>query len=296
MTKVAFLGLGAMGSAMVPNLLKAGFAVAVHNRTREKAAPLLHLGATWAESPAQAARGAGFAVTMLSDDSALSGVCRGPEGLLEGLGAGVPHLSMSTVSPLLVEALAEEHRRRGSVLLGSPVFGRPDAAAAARLWICLSGPAEARRRAMPPLQAMGQKVFEFGEDPAAAHLVKLCGNFLLASAVEAMSEAFVLGQKRGIPRASLHELFSSTIFPGPVHQGYGARVAGDAHQPAGFKLSLGLKDVSLALAEARRAEVPMPMASLCANQLLAGLAKGRGEMDLSALVLEAADNAGLGGA
>ncbi len=293
MKNVSFIGLGAMGRAMVPNLLAAGYAVTVHNRTKERAKPLLDLGATWADSPAEAVEPKGLVLTILSDDQALSEVCEGPKGLLQTLGRGGLHLSMSTVSPALIRRLAVLHRAKGAGLLGSPVFGRPEAAVAAKLWICLSGPADGRQEARPVLEALSQKVFEFGEDPAAAHVVKLCGNFMLASAVEAMSEAYVLAEKNGIPRQAVHDLLSTTIFPGPVHQGYGKRVAEDSHLPAGFKLALGLKDVQLALATAQESGVEMPLGELCQRRLSMSRDKGRGEMDLSALVLEAAEQAGL---
>lgn len=292
-TTVGFIGLGAMGLPMAQNLLKAGYALQVYNRTGQKAAPLQAQGAALAAKPADLGRPGAVVITMVADDSALEEVVLGPEGFGGTLGPEGIHLSMSTVSPTLARNLASHHRRQGAAYLAAPVFGRPDAAAARKLWICLSGPAAARERARPVLEALGQGIFEFGEDPSAAHVVKLAGNFLIMAALEAMAEAFTLAEKSGIDRTAIATLMGQTLFACPIYQNYGKLVAAHQYQPAGFRLPLGLKDVTLALQAAADVRVPMPLASLVRDRLLASLAKGRQDLDWSALALEASEDAGL---
>jgi 3-hydroxyisobutyrate dehydrogenase-like beta-hydroxyacid dehydrogenase len=290
---IGFIGLGAMGQGMARRLLEAGHGIRVWNRTADKAAPLLQAGAKMAASPAEAAPKGGIAITMVADDAALEAVTFGDTGLLAGLGAGGLHVSMSTIAPATARRLAGAHAERGSAYLAAPVFGRPDVAAAGRLWVLASAAAAARERARPLLEVMGQKVFEFGEDPGAANAVKLAGNFLLIAAIEAMAEAFTFGEKNGIDRTALAELFGSTLFACGVYQNYGKTVAAQKPAPGGFRLALALKDVNLVLGAAGERTVPMPLASLLRDRLLSSQAKGGGDLDVSRLALEVSDAAGL---
>ena len=200
---------------------------------------------------------------------------------------------MSTISPDTSRELAKLHAKSGGHYLAAPVFGRPEAAAAAKLWICASGPAQAKQAARPLLEAMGQSVRDFGEDPGAANLVKLCGNFMILSAVEAMSEAFALAEKNGIDRAAVAAFFGETLFSCPIYQNYGRIVANRAFEPAGFQLSLGLKDVTLARGAAGSAKIQMPLVELLLERLNDSVAKGRGKMDWTAIELIIAEAAGL---
>src|SRR5436309_7699872 len=161
---VGFIGLGGMGLAMATKLLEAGFGLRVYNRTAEKARPLLERGATLARSPAEAAEPGGVVVTMVSDDRALEEVTVGADGLLSRLGDGV-HLSMSTIAPRTARRLAGLHQERGAGYVASPVFGKPEVAAEARLWVVTSGDAAARARVRPHQEAMSQRVFDFGDEP-----------------------------------------------------------------------------------------------------------------------------------
>jgi 3-hydroxyisobutyrate dehydrogenase-like beta-hydroxyacid dehydrogenase len=173
-------------------------------------------------------------------------------------------------------------------------LGRPDAAEAAKLWIFLSGRREAKERALPVLQVMGQGVFDLGEDPGAANVVKLACNFQLASAIEAMAEAFTLAEKNGIERSHMADLLVQTVFDCLVYRNYGTQIAEQRYQPALFKLSLGLKDISLALQTAATSLVPLPLAGLMRDRLLAAEAKGRGDLDWTGLAREVSEAAGLG--
>jgi 3-hydroxyisobutyrate dehydrogenase-like beta-hydroxyacid dehydrogenase len=289
---VGFIGLGGMGLAMAANLLKAGFGLRVYNRTAEKARPLLERGAVLARSPAEAAEPGSIVVTALTDDRAVEEVTLGSNGLLARLGDGI-HLSMSTIAPRTARRLAGLHQERGSRYVASPVFGKPDVAAQAKLWVVTSGAAAARARVRPLQEAVGQRVVDFGEDPGAANVIKLAGNFLLGAAIEAMAEAFTLAQKHGVPRRQTHEFFSQTLFDCFVYRGYGELIASEHYQPAGGRPSLIRKDYGLILDAANEGLLPMPLASLIHDRLTATVAKGRDDADWAGFAREISESAGL---
>ena len=290
---IGFIGLGSMGLPMASNLVEAGYRLHVYNRTPQKAQPLIDKGAKLGNNPGDVVESGGIVITMLANDQALEEVVLGENGILEKLDAGGIHVSMSTVSPATAEKLAEQHERRGVHYLAAPVFGRPDAAAARKLWICLSGNGTAKERVLPVLNKLGQGVFDFGEQVGAANVVKLTGNFLIVSAIEAMAEAFTLAEKNGIERTKVAELFGQTLFACPIYQNYGRLIAQEQYQPAGFKLSLGLKDVTLALQTAKDSQMPMPLASLLHDRLMAAVGRGRGDIDWTGLALGISEDAGL---
>jgi 3-hydroxyisobutyrate dehydrogenase-like beta-hydroxyacid dehydrogenase len=289
---VGFIGLGGMGLPMATNLLKAGFGLRVYNRTAERARPLLERGAILARSPAEAAEPGGIVVTMVSDDRALEEVTMGPGGLLDRLEDGT-HVSMSTIAPRTARRLADLHRERGGRYVASPVFGKPEVAARAELWIVTSGDAAARARARPFQEAMSQKVHDFGDDPGAANVIKLAGNFLLGAAIEAMAEAFTLAQKHGVPRRQTCDFFTQTLFDCFVYRAYGELVAAEHYQPVGARPSLIRKDYGLILEAANEGLVPMPLVSLIHQRLTATVAKGRDDADWAGFAREVSESAGL---
>jgi 3-hydroxyisobutyrate dehydrogenase-like beta-hydroxyacid dehydrogenase len=287
---IGFIGLGNMGLGIATNLRKAGFGLRVYNRTAAKARPLLELGASLARSPAEVAEPGGIVITMVSDDRALEEVTVAG-GLLDRLGNGI-HLSMSTVSPHMARRLADLHRERGGHYTASPVFGKPEVAARAELWVVTSGDAAARTRVRPIQEAMSQRVFDFGDDPAAANVIKLAGNFLLGAAIEAMAEAFTLAQKHGVPRRAAYEFFTQTLFDCFVYRGYGELVASGHYQPVGARPSLIRKDYGLILDAAAEGLVPMPLANLIHERLTATVAKGREDADWAGFAREVSEGAG----
>ena len=289
---IGFVGTGSMGLPMARNLLAAAFGVRAYNRTAEKAQPLVEQGARIVGSPAEAAEPGGIVITMLANDAAVEEVVTGQGGFLDRLGSDGVHLSMSTISPATAQWLADLHAAHGSIFVSAPVFGRPDAAAACKLWIAIAGPQSAKDRVRPVLNALGQGIFDFGEQQHAANVVKVCGNFMLVAAMEAMAEACTLGEKNGIARTELIGMLTQTIFTCPPYQNYGKAIAEQRYTPAGFKLSLGLKDVTLALQTAAEASMPMPLGSLLHDRLITSVAKGRGDMDWSALALGVSEDAG----
>lgn len=289
---VAVIGLGGMGRGIAGRLIEQGFHPRVWNRTASVADPLVARGAARAESPADAVVPGGIAITMLANDAALHEVALGAHGFAERLGAGV-HVSMSTISVALSRTLAARHAALGGEWVAAPVFGRPDAAASGRLWIIQSGNPAAKARVKPVLEAVSQGLFDIGEAPDAAPAAKIAGNFLIASAMESMAEAFALLQKRGVDARIFHDVMSRGLFSGAIHQNYGRFILDQAFSPPGFKLTLGAKDVGLALAAGAESDVPMPFASLLRDRFLAAMAQGRGELDWTSIALGALADAGL---
>jgi 3-hydroxyisobutyrate dehydrogenase-like beta-hydroxyacid dehydrogenase len=287
---LGFIGLGNMGTPIAANLLKAGFGLRVYNRTASKAAPFTAKGAALASSPRDVAQPGGIVLTMLADDRAVEEVCLVAGSFVERLGAGGIHISLSTISPLTARRLAEHHAKRNVAYVASPVFGRPEAAAAAKLWVCNSGPAAAKKKVQPILAAIGQGTFDFGEDAGAANLVKLCGNFLFAAGIETLAEMLTLAEKNGVSMKAVAEMIGKLS---PLHSGYANQIAEQRFAPAGFRLTLGLKDVNLILQTAAASMTPMPFASLLHDRYVSAAAKGRGDLDWSAIALGVAEDAGL---
>lgn len=291
--RIGFVGLGQMGLPMARNLLRAGHEVAVWNRSPDRAEALSGDGARVAATAAAAADGAEVVVTMLADDAAVGEAVLGEDGVAEGLAQGAVHLGMSTVSVGMARLLRAEHEEEGQHYVSAPVFGRPEAAEAAQLRIVAAGWGEALTRCRPLFDALGQHTFVVGEEPAAANVIKLSGNFLIAAVIEALGESFALARKSGISAATLLEVLDGTLLGGPAFGSYARQIAEERWEPAGFRLALGLKDVRLVLDAADGAEVPMPLAGVLHDRLLAGVARGQGEMDWAGMARLAAQDAGL---
>jgi 3-hydroxyisobutyrate dehydrogenase-like beta-hydroxyacid dehydrogenase len=289
--EMGFLGLGAMGGAIAGNLIKAGHSLKVYNRTRRRAEALVAQGATYVDTPA-AACSPGVVASMLADDAAVEAVVFGEHGILEGLPRGGIHISHSTISTSLSRRLVEAHRQREQVFVAAPVFGRPDAAQAGRLIVVAAGPPEALERCRPEFEVIGRKLLVIGPEPAAANTVKLAGNFLIASMLEALGEAFALLRKSSIDQGTFLETVTS-FFQSPIYENYGKIIAEQRYEPAGFKLHLGLKDLRLLMAAAEEAAAPMSVASLIRDNMISGIAHGMGDLDWSAVARVAAMKSGL---
>ncbi|HEY7306236.1 MAG TPA: NAD(P)-dependent oxidoreductase [Bryobacteraceae bacterium] len=290
--KVGFIGLGRMGASMARNLMRAGHQLILYNRTFEKARAFAGEDAQIAGSPADSAREADAVFTMLSDDQAVSDVVFGKDGIASTLKTGAAHISSSTISTAMARKLTETHRERQQVYLSAPVFGRPEAAEAKKPIVVPAGDPPAIERFRPLFDAIGRTTFVAGTEPWQANLVKLCGNFMIASMLEAFAESFATVQKAGIQRQLFLEVMSE-LFGSPVYKNYGSVIAGQKFQPAGFALKLGLKDVRLALEAAQELNVPLPIGSLIRDHLLSAMAHDQAEWDWSSLALVSARSAGL---
>jgi 3-hydroxyisobutyrate dehydrogenase-like beta-hydroxyacid dehydrogenase len=273
--------------------VRAGHDVAVWNRSNEKARPLVEAGATLGTSPRDAVAGRDVVLTMLADDAALDVVLSGENGILAGLKAGALHVSMSTIAVVTADSVAARHAQRGQAFLSAPVFGRPDAAAAAKLFVVAGGAPEHLRIATPLFAAISQRVFHIGATPSAANLVKLCGNFMILSAIETLGEAMTLAEKGGVPKAKLLEVLTGSLFDAPVFRNYGAILVEERFRPAGFAAPLGLKDMRLASQAAEARHVPMPLLSLLRDHLLQTIANEGEDIDWSGIARTIARNAGL---
>jgi 3-hydroxyisobutyrate dehydrogenase-like beta-hydroxyacid dehydrogenase len=289
---VGLIGLGGMGTGMAKSLLRGGHRVTVFNRTRSRAEALQADGATVAATTAEACR-PGIVMTMVADDAALESQVFSDGGILASLPRGGVHISCSTVSVSLSDKLTAAHSAAGQEFVSCPVFGRPDAAEAGRLAVVAAGPTQAVERCKPLFESFGAKLLVVGEKPSLANVVKLSGNFLIASVLESLSEAVAFARKSGVDAAVLMDFLTSTLFNAPVYKIYGGLIVEGNYDKVGFALPLGLKDVRLVLQAAEAQSVPMPVASVVRDRFLTAMARGNANKDWSALGLIAAQDAGL---
>jgi 3-hydroxyisobutyrate dehydrogenase-like beta-hydroxyacid dehydrogenase len=279
---IGFVGLGNMGSGMAANLLKAGHQVTAYNRSQDKVDALAGRGARPARTVAEACGGQ-VVVSMLANDDAVEAVTFGAEGILATLGAGAVHVSCSTISVALAARLSAAHADAGQRFVAAPVFGRPEAAEAAKLFVVAAAEPAVLQTVSPIFDAISQRTFVVSDDPKAASLVKLSGNFLIASVIESLGEAMALVGKAGVDKLQYLDILTSTLFGSPVYATYGGLVAREEFEPAGFAATLGLKDIRLVLAAGEELQVPLPIASLLRDRFLTLLANGGGQLDWAAV-------------
>ena len=285
---VGFIGIGSMGAAMAANLVKAGHRVGVWNRNPAAARALE--GVTVLATPADAFQNDAV-VTMLSDDAAVRSVII-ESGALASARKGCVHVMMATISLALVEEMQEPHRSAGIAYVAAPVFGVPAAAAKAELNILAAGDPEAIAAVQPLLDAMGQKTWRLGADPTHANVAKIAGNMMITLAIEAMGEASALTESYGLKAADFLAVVTNTIFASPSYKRYGGFIATNTYEP-GFKLTLGLKDVNLALDAAKAKQAALPAAEVVRENMTAAVAQGLGAKDWSILAKVARRRAGL---
>lgn len=278
---VSMIGLGAMGAAMVRNLLAKGVKVTVWNRSRAIVDELAAEGATPAVDADEAFK-ADIVLSMLAHDQAMKDVLI-DSGVLARARKGVVHVNLATISTSLAGELAALHAELDLGYVASPVFGRPPVAQAGGLNVLAAGASDAVATAMPVLELLAAKVWPLGEDPIRANALKLAGNFMIVSAVESMGEAVALGEAYGVPAPELLDMLSSTLFAAPIYKIYGGMIAERRYSPPGFAAELGLKDVRLVLDAAEAKGLSMSQADLAEaslEMLLDGDGKG---LDLAAL-------------
>jgi len=294
--RIAFFGLGNMGAPMALNLLRAGHQMVIFNRTAEKAAPLIEAGATLARTPVDAVENCDVAITMLANDSAVRDTIlantSGQAAVIDRLPRGAVHMCTSTISVALSRELTEAHLRHGQNYVAATVLGRPEAAEQKKLWVMAAGPHDQIERCRPLMDAIGRGVSVMGEQPWQANLTKIASNFMLASVLETMGEAFALVRKSGMDPHAFLDVVNS-LFASPVYANYGRIIADRQFKPAGFRLKLGLKDIGLAIEAGQEVSVPLPLASLVRDHYLTAIARGRENEDWAAVAEVAAENADL---
>jgi 3-hydroxyisobutyrate dehydrogenase-like beta-hydroxyacid dehydrogenase len=288
MLDVGFIGLGMMGSRIAGHLVKAGYPLRVWNRTRPAMDALAQLGARPVSSAREAFSG-DVVISMLADDEVVHAVI---DGLLDGAPKGLVHVNMATISVPLARKLAEDHRAHGLAYVAAPVFGRPELAATGKLNIAVAGEPSVLARLQPLFDVIGQRTWPMGAQPERANVVKLAGNFMLGAAVEAMAEASAMAWANGVSPAELLDVLTNGVFTAPAYKLYGASIAEQRYEPPGFRLSLMLKDMRLALAAADAAGAPMPLGDVVHASLLEAASNGDGERDLAALATVAMRHAG----
>ena len=274
--KVSFIGIGSMGAAMVPNLVRAGHEVSVWNRNRAAAEAVD--GVTVLDTPAEAFQ-ADAVMTILANDDAVRSVIL-DSGALASANKDCVHVMMATISLALVDELAARHREAGIGYVSAPVFGVPTAAAAAQLNVLAAGDPHAIARVQPLLDAVGRKTWLLGDEPKRANVVKISGNMMIAQAFTAMGEAAHLSESYGVSAADLLNVLTNTLFAAPSYQRYGGFIATNNFEP-GFKLPLGLKDVNLALSAAEAKGALLPVAEQVRANMLDALEQGLQDRDWS---------------
>lgn len=281
MTKeIIFIGLGNMGTPMAMNLLKNGVALSVYNRTKEKTKPVIKAGAKFLENPSDAFKNASIVFSMLANDEALIEVT---ESILKNAQKECIHVSLSTVAPDTIKKLDEQHKMKDAILISAPVFGRPEVAEKQELWICTAGKEEAKKEVRPYLLMLGKKIYDFGPNPESANFVKVSGNFMILSVIEALSETFAALKQNGIDPTQFLSLMTDSLFPSPVYKTYGKIISDQKFSPPGFKMTLGLKDLNLFLSTAK--DLDLPLAQVLKERCLTGIGKGQGDLDWSAISL-----------
>jgi 3-hydroxyisobutyrate dehydrogenase-like beta-hydroxyacid dehydrogenase len=291
--KIGFVGLGRMGTTMAANLAAVGRQVIAYVRRRDRMPALAALGLR-PTTDITDLFDCDIVISMLPDDDAVLDVAFGHADLGFGIGLrrGAIHLSMSTISTNTAAHLAREHARHGQGYVAAPVFGNPDAAKARQLFIVMAGAPADVERCRPLIGNLGQQTFIVGTDPGHANLIKLLGNMMMATTLEMLGETVALFRKRGLDPKLFVEILTGTMFGGRAHRLYGGKIIAQRYAP-GLALPLALKDVRLALAEAEGAFVPMPSVSVVRDRLIAGIARGHGDLDWTALGLIAAEEAGI---
>ena len=257
---IGFIGLGDLGAPVAGNLLDAGYGLRVYNRTPSKADALVARGAVRAARPKDATTTGGVVVTLLWDGASVEEVVRS-DGFLGGLGSGGVHVSMTTIAPETSRMLADLHAQHGSQLVEAPIFGRPEAASARKLWVPVAGPEAAKLRVRPHLEAMGaQGVFDFGETLGAALTVKLAGNFLIMSAARSLTEALAMVEGTGADVPAVLDMLTTTLFPAPIYQNYGRIILSGATTMG--QSGIPAKDLGLFRAMAEAVQSSAPIATL----------------------------------
>lgn len=291
--KVGFVGLGRMGQGMARRLLDAGHDLWVFDQFASQAASLAAAGAHAAASVAELAARSDIVVTMLVEDSAVTQVALGPNGLCESMPKGSVHVVMGTHGVAVVRQLEARHQAAGQTLVAAPVLGRPDLAASGQLGIVAGGPEHAVARVTSLLQSMGKRIFAAGVKPESATAIKLANNAVLGCAMVAMAEGFALVRKYDVQPQVFQDVMVEGLFSATAYKVYGQKMVDQSFDQVGSPITVGLKDANLIAAAANLARVPMPSHNVYLDRLLGAVAHGDGDRDQAVLGREQARASGL---
>lgn len=284
--KIGFIGLGNLGTPIAENLLESKESLLVYNRTASKAKALEPKGSTTAKSVKEVAEQCDVVFSIVSDDNALKEITEGVDGIAANLKKGGIHISLSTILPATSEALHSLHKQYGSEYLTCPVMGRPEVARARKIQFLISGDNASIQKIKPLLEkAGGAGVWEFGPEPGAANTAKLCSNYLVIAAMEAIAEGINLANQSKIDTELWMKMLTQTYFAAPVYINYSQIIMKEAFQPAAFSLKLGLKDINLVLQQASNTNSNMPVATKLQSLLQQSADDGLSEHDITAVAL-----------
>jgi 3-hydroxyisobutyrate dehydrogenase-like beta-hydroxyacid dehydrogenase len=291
--KIGFIGVGRMGSAIAGRIRDAGLDLVVYDAIPDMTKPFAAAGVPVAGGLKECCSDRDIVITMLPDDPALEQVALDTGGICDSLPAGGIHMMMGTHGPAAVHACAERHERNRQFGVATPVLGRPDVAAAGQLGIIIGGPATAAQRCKPVIDIFARRVFEAGDKPEYAAIVKLANSLALACAIEAMGEGFSLVRKYGVDAKVLYDVMTEGLFAAPAYKGYGKLIAEEDYGTVGFTVALGLKEIRLILSAADKQHVPLPAAHVLHDRLLSLIANASGGKDWAFIAHEQAKSAGL---
>ena len=281
---IGFIGLGSLGTPIALNIAASGHSLYVFNRTKSKTIPLAEKGAVVCDDIATLAAQCDVVFTIVSDDAALKEISSVENGLAGHLKRDSIHVSMSTILPQTAAEIAALHREHKQHYLAAPVFGRPEAAVLKKLNFVVSGENEIRTSVEPLLKDAGAAgVWYFGDTITAANTIKLCGNFLIAGAIQAIGESISLATESGVDARKMWDMFCQTLFNAPVYQNYSRIILDKKFEPAAFTARLGLKDLNLVLQQATTVHQPMPLARLVQTNMKQMVDGGNDQIDWSAV-------------
>ncbi len=282
--EIGFIGLGNLGTVLVQNLIEKERKLHIYNRTAEKM-KAFEGKASLHNSIPSIAKACDVIISIVSDDKAVEAISFGENSLIQNLNPSSTHICLSTIAPATSSKLFEAHKAQGLKYLTATIIGRPEAAQARALTVCLSGTSQKKNDIIEILKDFGGKnIYEFGDDPKNAATVKICNNFLILSAIEAMGEAFQLVEKGGADKEEFYRMITETIFSAPVYKNYGKIINEKTYDKAGFTSQLGLKDIRLASSLADSVNMPMPFADLLKNRFLINNNRGRAQWDWTSIV------------
>ena len=279
---IGFIGLGIMGKPMARNLLKGGYALVVHSRSRSPVEELGGEGAEIAASPQEVAARTQVVITMLPDSPDVEQVYAGERGVFAGAGPGTLLIDMSSISPVVARELALEAKRRGLDMLDAPVSGGEAGAIGATLSIMIGGEASAVERALPIFQLLGKNIVHVGHS-GAGQVTKAANQIVVGVTIAAVSEALVLATKAGVDPAKVRQVLLGGFAQSRVLDAHGQRMLEHNFRP-GFRVRLHEKDLNIALAAGGEYGVPLMVTGIVAQMMTAMRSMGRGELDHSGLV------------